>query len=79
MALVTLLEPSHKDRQSVHRPTRCLYTVVQGSDGQKYFQLDTLGAEDRAFPDKVSQSIQFDRRTAAQLLLLLRQTFPGLE
>ena len=79
MALVTLIELGTKDRITVHGPTRCLYSVVEGTDGQKYLQLDTFGSDTRAIPDKVSQSIQFDRRAARQLLDLLRSTFPNLD
>ncbi len=79
MALVTVLEPSTKERHSIHGPTRCLYSIVSGSDGTRYLQLDTVGSEDRAILDKISQSIQFDRQAAAQLLKLLRDTFPELE
>jgi hypothetical protein len=78
MALVTSLTPNTKERQSVHGPTRCLYAVVEGSNGERYLQLDTVGSEDRAIPDKVSQSIQFDRQAAGQLLQLLLSTFPDL-
>jgi hypothetical protein len=78
MALVTNLEASTKDRQSVHRPTRCLYTVFEAPGGERYLQLDTVGSEDREIPDKVSQSIQFDRQAAGQLLQLIERTFPDL-
>jgi predicted HNH restriction endonuclease len=78
MALVTSLEPNAKERSTVHRPTRCLFAIVEGTDGARYLQLDTVGSEDRAIPDKVSQSIQFDRQAAGQLLQLLHRTFPDL-
>jgi hypothetical protein len=78
MALVTSLEPSTKERQSVHRPTRCLYAIIEGTGGERYLQLDTVGSEDREIPDKVSQTIQFDRQAAGQLLQLLQRTFPDL-
>jgi hypothetical protein len=73
MALVTSLEPSNKER-----PTRCLYSIVEAESGTRYVQLDTFGSEERQFTDKVSQSIQFDRQAASQLLALFRQTFPDL-
>jgi hypothetical protein len=78
MALVTSLEPSNKERQTVHRPTRCLYSIVEAESGARYVQLDTFGSDERQFTDKVSQSIQFDRQAASQLLALFRQTFPDL-
>jgi predicted HNH restriction endonuclease len=78
MALVTFLEFNAKERQSVHRPTRCLYSIIEGPAGERYVQLDTVGSEDRAMPDKVSQTIQFDRQAAGQLLQLIQRTFPDL-
>ncbi|WP_152049501.1 HNH endonuclease [Tautonia marina] len=78
MALVTSLEQNQKVRHSVHRPTRCLYAIVDGSAGERYLQLDTVGSADREIPDKVSQSIQFDRQAAGQLLGLLLKAFPDL-
>jgi len=62
----------------VHRPTRCLYAIVEGKAGDRYLQLDTLGSDERQFADKVSQSIQFDRQAAERLQELLRQVFPDL-
>ncbi|WP_088258121.1 HNH endonuclease [Fimbriiglobus ruber] len=78
MALVNSFEPNTKARQTVHGRTRCLYAIVEGLDGNRYLQLDTVGSEDRAIPDKVSQSIQFDRQAAGELLHLLQRTFPDL-
>jgi len=53
--------------------------MVEGDDNRRYVQLDTFGSEGRQFTDKVSQSIQFDRQAAEQLLELLRKAFPGIE
>ena len=78
MALVSVIEPSQKDRTSVHRPTRCLFSIVGGEAGTRYLQLDTMGSDERQFADEVSQSIQFDKQEVQQLLQLIRQTFPDL-
>jgi hypothetical protein len=78
MALVSMIELSHKDRQGVHRPTRCLYSLVIADDGRRFIQLDTYGSEEREHPEKISQSIQFDKAGALQLFKLLKQTFPDL-
>jgi hypothetical protein len=79
MALVTSFEQNPKARQSVHNPTRCLYAIVQGASGERYLQLDTVGSETREIPNKVSQSIQFDRQAASDLLQILHRTFPDLK
>lgn len=79
MALVSSIEPSDKSKFLVHKPTRCLFSIVRLQDGKQYVQLDTYGSNEREFPEKISQSIQFDRTGAAQLLRLFRQTFPDLD
>jgi hypothetical protein len=78
MALISTIEVITKDRQKVHGPTRCHASTFQADDGKTLLQLDTYGSEDREFTDKVSQSIQFDETAAAQLLALIRNTFPNL-
>ena len=78
MALVTLIEPSNKERQTVHRRTRCLYSVIEDQAATRYVQLDTFGSEERQFTDKVSQSIQFDQQAASQLIALFLEAFPDL-
>jgi hypothetical protein len=78
MALVSAIEPSPKERQGLHKPTRCLYSVVQTDSGERLLQLDTYGSEEREHPEKISQSLQFDRAGASQLFQLLKDTFPGL-
>jgi hypothetical protein len=51
---------------------------VFDDDGQRFIQLDTYGLDDREHPEKVSQSVHFDEQAAAQLLRLIRETFPDL-
>lgn len=46
--------------------------------GQVYLQLSTYGSDDRQSEKKVSQTIQLDRDRAAELLAILRETFPDL-
>lgn len=79
MALVTHFEPCRKDRTSVHLPTRCLCTIVNGTDGERYLQLDTLGSSNRLRKGQISQSIQLNRQAAQQLLRTLRDTFSDLD
>jgi len=78
MALVSSLEHVRKERQIVHGATRCLVSVFE-VNGNWFIQLDTYGSDSREQPGKVSQSVQFDKRAAAQLLKLIRDTFPDLE
>ena len=54
----------------------CEYRVI--SDGKNnLLQLSTFGSDVRASGPKVSQTIQFDRRTAEQLVEVIRRAFPG--
>jgi hypothetical protein len=78
MALITSIDRVEKERQRVHGGTRCDASTFLTSDGKMVLQLDTYGSEEREFTDKVSQSIQFDEAAAAQLLALIRATFPNL-
>jgi hypothetical protein len=78
MALIQNIERIVKERQTVHRPTRCLASEFVGPQNKKYLQLDTYGTDDRDFPEKVSQAIQFDEDGARTLLALLKATFPSL-
>jgi hypothetical protein len=78
MALVSEIERSHKDRTSLHKPTRCMSSIVEAPGVARVVQLDTVGSSDREFTDKVSQSIQFDRHAAQQLIELFREAFPGI-
>ena len=77
MALVTgFVEGSAKAR--VH-PTsvECEWQVVLGPRGS-LVQLTTFGSARRQMPGKASQTFQLDRESAAELVEILRRTFPGL-
>jgi hypothetical protein len=78
MALVQKIERATKDRQTVHRPTRCLASNFIGPQDKRYLQLDTYGSEDRDFPEKISQAIQFNEDGARELLSVIREVFPNL-
>lgn len=78
MALIQSIERVTKERQTVHRPTRCLASDFIGPDNVRYLQLDTYGSNDREFPEKVSQAIQLDESGARELLRLIHATFPNL-
>ena len=60
-----------KDRNTIHTK---VYTAFE-ADGQKYFQIDTYGKSGREMPEKISQSIQFDKDSAQFLVELLRKEF----
>jgi transposase-like protein len=63
-----------KERNLVHEKVVTTYTVF-GDDRKKYVQIDTYGKSDRALPEKISQSIQFDRETARFLVKLFMKEY----
>ncbi|HMU11083.1 MAG TPA: hypothetical protein PKC54_13825 [Ferruginibacter sp.] len=75
MALVTKFEKGFKNRHTIHKRTECSYFVVYDKAGKKYFQLETIGSDDRKMPGKVSQSIQFSPEAIKQLKELLSKEF----
>lgn len=44
-------------------------------EGQKFFQIDSYGKSTREHPNKVSQTIQFDKAFAEEFIMLLKQEF----
>lgn len=77
MALVGEFTHVPGERRSIHQPVACGWKIFD-EQGRRILQLDTYGNSDRAIPGKGSQSLQFDRAAAEELLRLLREAFPGL-
>lgn len=63
-----------KHRNSVHGLVEATYTVFE-KEGKKYFQIDTYGAPNRQMPEKISQSIQFDKQMAEHLIKLMEKVY----
>lgn len=63
-----------KTRNTVHKLTTATFTMFEAK-GEKYFQIDTYGTEERDMPEKVSQSIQLDKSMAKIVVELLRREF----
>lgn len=76
MALVKCnkLERLEKTRNTLHKEVYGTYTIFTEKD-DKYFQIDTYGSPYRKMPEKISQSIQFDRDSATFLVDLLIKEF----
>lgn len=77
MALVREFQQVGSDRNGMHQPVLCGWRTFN-VDGQTILQLDTYGSDQRQIPNKVSQSFQLNRESAATLLKLIRDTFSGL-
>lgn len=63
-----------KARNSVHEEAPATYTIFEDG-GEKYFQIDTYGRNEREFPEKISQSIQLNKESARRLARLLIETY----
>ena len=70
MARVALDNERFIDRPSRHAPAKATYSIIE-VDGETLLQIDTYGSDQRAMPDKVSQSLQFDAAARRQLRDLL--------
>lgn len=63
-----------KSRNTVHEKVYSTYTVFE-LNGEKLVQFDTYGRISRENPEKISQSIQFDKETAKYIVDLLTSEF----
>jgi hypothetical protein len=61
---------AEKYRSTIHKQTTATYTSFE-EGGNKYFQIDTYGSEDRVMTEKISQSIQFDKSMAKRIIDIL--------
>lgn len=77
MALVRSIRDAGRERYGVHKVVNC-EALVFTIGAERYLQLDTMGSSQRQERGKVSQSMQFDRAGAEELLRVLRQAFPGI-
>jgi hypothetical protein len=74
MALIKAFKEKRRDRQSIHDAIEASYSVFE-RDGRTFVQIDTYGRDSREIPDKVSQSIQLDEKSARELLDILQDVF----
>jgi hypothetical protein len=78
MALVKSFVRLPDGTGSPHPTTvECAWKSFDAGD-QRILQLDTYGSDDRQIPGKISQTLQFDRDRAAELLRVIRTVFPDL-
>jgi len=68
------LSKCEKERNSVHSKVSATYTIFT-ENGEKYLQIDTYGKSERKMPEKISQSIQFDKESAKFFAILLSEEF----
>jgi hypothetical protein len=78
MARIRSLTPATGDSRQHPTEVDCTYQVIHGKR-ELLLQLSTYGSDDRRSQPKVSQTLQIDRKQAAELVRILRDAFPGLE
>lgn len=71
---ISNLKKINKERNNVHDQVYATYTVFD-YNGKKYLQIDTYGKPARENPEKISQSFQVNRETAAYMANLLIEEF----
>ncbi|MFK0688867.1 hypothetical protein ACFX5Q_11750 [Mesorhizobium sp. IMUNJ 23033] len=74
MARIGIFVPGTLKRMSLHDPIDATYFAYE-MDGRRLLQINTSGRKDREIPDKVSQSMQLDQDSAAQLFSILKSHF----
>ena len=74
MSRITTLEKIEMDKNTKQGVVQASYCVFE-KDGEKYFQIDTYGSQDREYVGQPSQKIQFDRKFAKELVSLLISEF----
>lgn len=76
MAIVRSLQREKRASSRVH-PTEvdCRWTVVEGEQSGRLFQLSTYGSDQRQSEPKVSQTLQLDREVASALIDELKSVF----
>jgi hypothetical protein len=77
MALIRQINATQKEHPRIHDPVECAASIFSHA-GQRILQLDTFGSAQRMQKGQLSQSVQFDRIAAEQLLVLIRRAFPDL-
>ena len=78
MARVTGLRRSSVQGGQSH-PTEVVCEWRVFGEAESILQLDTRGSLDREIPEKLSQTLQFDRKGARELLQVILGAFPGLD
>jgi len=78
MAFVRSFHPGSQTVTTHPTAVDCYYQTVAGGPTGPRVHLTTFGSDVRESHPKSSQSLQLDEAAAAQLIRILRETFPGL-
>lgn len=72
MAIIRKFEELDLKANARHTETKGGYSI-QGQDGEKFIQINTVGSDDRMIPGKVSQTLRLSKDAIEQLADLARK------
>ena len=72
MAIIRKFEEIELKANARHTETEGGYSI-QGQDGEKFIQINTVGSKDREIPGKVSQTLRLSKHAIEQLADLARK------
>jgi hypothetical protein len=72
MAIIRNFEKLDLKANARHTETQGGWSV-QGQDGEKFIQINTVGSSSREIPGKVSQTLRLDKAAIEQLADLARK------
>jgi hypothetical protein len=75
MALLREIEKKEPQNPKIHSEINGSYQTFEIPGDRKYIQIDTYGSKNRKFPGKISQSLQFDEKSAREFFEILRKEF----
>jgi hypothetical protein len=76
MGRITFIEKKDMNRNNIQGEVSATYSTFERG-GEKYFQIDTYGTENREYIGQPSQKIQFDRVFAKKLVsVLIEELWP---
>lgn len=78
MARIRRFEPGVQDVRPHASEVDCFHQTLRDEDGCLLLHLSTFGSDQRQSKPKSSQVLQVDEQGAAQLMSILRATFPGI-
>ncbi|OME80095.1 hypothetical protein BK120_19840 [Paenibacillus sp. FSL A5-0031] len=73
MALIKEIEKAERNSR-LQIEANCTYNTLM-TNGKKYIQLNTYGSKERVHTNIVSQSMQFDEKSARELFEILKNEF----
>jgi hypothetical protein len=72
MAIIRKFDELDLKANARHTETRGGWSI-QGQDGERFIQINTVGSDNREMPDKVSQTLRLSKGAVEQLAELARK------